>query len=67
MEGRAARVVNLPLLRGTLVIDIVKNESKRLVWRGWATREVDNFRSEEEALWGSVWQISRQLPLPGGA
>jgi hypothetical protein len=53
-----------PYKQGTLIIDLMDNRSKTLVWRGWATSaiELEIKKSPEQAIQKGVEKIFKLFP-----
>jgi len=59
VSGARASVLTLP--RGTLLIDLIDSGSRRLVWRGQASRAVDR-EASEETIRKAIREIFRPYP-----
>ncbi|MDX2111462.1 MAG: DUF4136 domain-containing protein [Verrucomicrobiota bacterium] len=48
--------------RGTLIVDIIRREDSKLLWRGWSSRDINGYRTEDEALAKAIDAILATFP-----
>jgi hypothetical protein len=54
---------DVPYKSGTITINIVDNQSQKLVWQGWAETEVTKKRIEKDDMNRIVKSIFKKLDL----
>lgn len=50
--------------KGTLIVDVLRRADGELLWRGWASRDINGYLPEDQALARDLGKILAQFP-PG--
>lgn len=55
------------LQEGSLILDVIDAKTRKLVWRGWITRGLDQSNYSQQSVNEAVQRIFARFPPPGAA